>query len=795
MKYLFKKKSTQILFITSIILYLVFYIFVLTLNPLHPSHQTMMSGTYFLFLFQILVLFVVFKHKLLISTISIFMVLILFDIINNIIFLYEDSSFINPFLDIFYNGGYAVLLMITGVGIYLEIIKHERLEQITFASYGLNEAVFIEHIKKTNKLRLEFSNHIQEVHEIPIKTLVVKADDFINYLHPSIRQKYHSFEDFITQHQEDSELKVRIKFPTMKKHIILLLKGSFKLEHRFVCLGFDMTEQDSIEKRLYTETEKLNALAIESQKIIENTGVYISKMAPDGTIVFASESLANLYDLDKDTIVGKNALTLSERYGDFDHRWFADLIEKGSSEGTSIIRTSHKIYHISWKNDSLYDSQGNLEYLITVGSDITDLVVLNQRLEYQSVHDSLTNLLNYRGLIEQLENEKNINRAVSFFIDVRDLSFARDYYGNEIGDFILTKIADEIYELSRSYHAIVSRYYGDQFVMVCFNPTDEELERLLIKLKETMLKVYRVDHANVQIKKSIGYAIYKKHTEDIYQLITLSSLAMKASQMSVHNEIIEYHLEMSEKLNQNIDLAYRLHQAILDSKIQVYFQKIMDVKKEEVSYIEALARWCDEDLGFIRPDVFFNIANESNLIDYLEEYVVHQAIYKFAQLKDQNMFHQTKLTINLTPSSFLRDGFAYLIESYANEYKIETNDIVIEVSENTFVHNLDMCNEFIKAFKDKGFMIAIDDFGSQYSSLAILEKIDYDIIKIDGAFITNLSSEKNVAIIQMIQKIASLSHKLMIAESVETKEISDLLLSFDCQLHQGYYFHKPEKLI
>jgi EAL domain-containing protein (putative c-di-GMP-specific phosphodiesterase class I) len=224
-------------------------------------------------------------------------------------------------------------------------------------------------------------------------------------------------------------------------------------------------------------------------------------------------------------------------------------------------------------------------------------------------------------------------------------------------------------------------------------------------------------------------------------------------------------------------------------------QFIYDVSKQKNVYVESLARWKDDVLGFVSPYEFFNVARRSSLLEMLETNLVKKSFLYFAKLRQKEDYQSLKLSINLTPEMFLKKGFSNLLNEYAMSVGIPNNDIIVEVSENTFVHNLNICRQMIENYKDLGFLIAIDDFGSEYSSLAVLESVSYDIIKIDGSFINHLDSEKNNEIVKMISQIGKIGNKLVIAESVETLEISDRLMQNDIYLQQGYYFHKPQKLI
>ena len=224
-------------------------------------------------------------------------------------------------------------------------------------------------------------------------------------------------------------------------------------------------------------------------------------------------------------------------------------------------------------------------------------------------------------------------------------------------------------------------------------------------------------------------------------------------------------------------------------------QFIVNANDQKQVFVESLARWHDEVLGFVAPDEFFEVARKSNLIELLEKHLVKKSLTYFKALKEDQQYQNLKLTLNLTPEMFLKNGFAKMLDGFVKKRALNHKDIVIEVSENTFVHNLNVCNQMIQAYKAYGFMIAIDDFGSQYSSLAVLETLAYDIIKIDGSFINNLENQKNLEIVKMISQIGRLSNKIVIAERVETLEASKTLLDIDIIYQQGYYFHKPQKLI
>lgn len=543
-----------------------------------------------------------------------------------------------------------------------------------------------------------------------------------------------------------------------------------------------------------SKEEQLNTLAFESKKIIDNSQSLVVKIDMKGNIVFASSNYSKLFASKTLSAVGLNVFKLNEQFGFYNNSWFENAIMNHSSTDESKIVVNGEPRWISWNNDVLYGRDGKVEYIISVGHEVTELMKVNKKLEFKSMHDSLTNLLNYRGLSRKVKELKNVREIYCFFIAVQNFASIQNYYGIDVGDEVLKEFSKE-FSMYNSQGHLCARLAGSGFVVMIINPSEEEIAKVLFEMEKSILKDIQIDNMNIHIKRNIGYAVYPGDTTDIMQLVSLANLAMNDSANNHHNEISCYNTMMSKTLADNIKIASKLRGAITNSLIDIYFQKIINTNNSEVEYLEALARWNDDELGYVNPRTFLTVAQKSNLIDALDEYLIKKAIKKFAVIKTRSEYRNAKLSINLSPTSFLHNTFVSLVESCVHENNINPQDVCIEISENTFVNNLDLCKYFIKKYKEKGFLIAIDDFGKDYSSLSVLGSIEYDVIKIDGSFVSKIYSEKNQAIIEMIVKIANLNNNQIIAESVENKHQADILRQLNCFIQQGYYFHKPEKVV
>lgn len=525
----------------------------------------------------------------------------------------------------------------------------------------------------------------------------------------------------------------------------------------------------------------------------EHPQSYVLKVNSDGNIIFCTKNFQDLFDT-KEEIIGRNVLELNESIGHFDHTWFYEALKNRSWYAESRIVVNDEIKWISWCNDTILDENDNMEFILCTGFEVTRLMQTNEKLEQTIILDPLTNMLNYRGLVQKISEQKNVKSAICFFISIQNISLIQNYYGINVSEEVIKEISEQISLYSeRGY--LCGRITGSGNVLIVFNPTEKEIKSLIKELEASVLTDVKVNGIEIHIKKNIGYAVYPEQSDDIVKLISLSNLAMIDAAHNEHNEVTKYHHQMSKNLEDNISIAMKLREAINENKIDIYFQKIVNTQTNEVEFLEALARWEDKELGRISPSVFLKIARTSNLIDKLEEYLITHAMSKFATLKKQLEFKNTILSINLSPSSFLHERFTRYILDQVLFHKLKPQDVCIEISENTFIYNLDICNYFVRLYKEKGFLIAIDDFGKEYSSLSVLGSLVYDIIKIDGSFVMRIFSQKNQAIIEMIVKIANLYNHRIIAESVETEEQAQALQELNCFIQQGYYFHKPEKII
>ncbi|MFA5236157.1 MAG: bifunctional diguanylate cyclase/phosphodiesterase, partial [Bacilli bacterium] len=424
--------------------------------------------------------------------------------------------------------------------------------------------------------------------------------------------------------------------------------------------------------------------------------------------------------------------------------------------------------------------------IISIYQDIHQLKLLNEQLHHLATHDLLTGLYNQRGLLEQLDHLKGVKSALCFYISIGNYNELYDYYGVEFIESLLKQLSALLLPYIKDGHIAATTNSSDVIIML-INPKPQEISGFLAEAEKGLTLKQEIQGIRALVKHDIGYAILGEDCTDLHELITCASLAMSEAASSEHSVIMKYSPEMKNTLERNINMANKLSAAIAGGLIEIAFQNIVDSRDNSVLFMEALARWTDAELGYVPPDTMISYAKKSNLIDALDDYLLERTLKTYAELGAPN-----RLSINISSSAFLRPYFGVLIKEKAAQHNLSHDKIIIEISENTFIHNIDQTINTIKGYKTDGFSIAIDDFGSQYSSLGILDLFPYDFLKLDGVFANRLDSENIRQIISGLAIIAKRQNINLVTEKIETVEMAKTMQSLGCYIHQGYLYHRPE---
>ena len=255
--------------------------------------------------------------------------------------------------------------------------------------------------------------------------------------------------------------------------------------------------------------------------------------------------------------------------------------------------------------------------------------------------------------------------------------------------------------------------------------------------------------------------------------------------------VCEYTNDIALNEQRRADTIHSFKNAIKQKEFKIYFQPKICGRSQRIASAEALVRWQREKDIMWYPDMFLPILEETGEIQALDYYVYEET---FAWMYQRQKDHQkiVPISLNVSPVHFgnIR-SFTEKVTALLDKYKIDPHDVIFEITETTFIHNIDAVNEMIRFFHDRNIRISMDDFGSGYSSLNTLKDILFDEVKIDRRFLSDDLSEKGKIVLQEIFHLLKRTNKFIVCEGVETKEMVDFLVKEGCDELQGYYYYKP----
>ncbi len=402
-------------------------------------------------------------------------------------------------------------------------------------------------------------------------------------------------------------------------------------------------------------------------------------------------------------------------------------------------------------------------------------------------HDYLTGLPSMSYFFELAkagcdEIRRNGKMPVILFIDFSGMKAYNQRHGLDEGDRFLKDFAAKIIE--QFSHENCSRFTADHFCVFC----DEE------KAKEGARKLMESNIAtdvDGKMPLRVGMYIYEDESISISGACDRAKIACDSGKNKYETGLYLFEPKMMTSLEDKHYVVENIDTAIKEGWIKVFYQPIIRTVSGQVCHEEALARWIDPKKGFLSPDRFIPPLEEYNSIYKLDLYVVDSVLRRMADQKKRGLY-LVPVSVNLSRSDFYACDIVEEIRKRVDEAGISRDMLVIEITESTVADDVDYMIKEIARFKELGFSVWMDDFGSGYSSPAMLPKISFDILKIDMLFVRQLAEgEKAKIILTEIVKMAMSLGMNTVAEGVETAEQAQFLKDIGCTLLQGYYFCKP----
>ena len=441
--------------------------------------------------------------------------------------------------------------------------------------------------------------------------------------------------------------------------------------------------------------------------------------------------------------------------------------------------------------------------------DISERKAMELQLADAASRDRLTGLANRSLFMERLHGALERVRAgqqsclAVLFIDFDHFKMVNDAMGHATGDHMLREIAARLRrelgvtedELAETGHTLVARFGGDEFLVMLNDAGDDAgavqvADRLLAALAAT----YTVGEREVYASASIGIVTSSHYLESAETVVRNADVAMYEAKRSGRARAVVFDDTMRARLTRYVAISTHLRRAIGTPQLSLVYQPIFDLETGRMTSVEALSRWRHPELGQVSPEEFIPVAEESGLIAQLGQWVLDEACRQMAAWRDQAP-HSAPQTVSVNVSrAELALGERLLEKVHAALWDsgLPPQCLQLEVTERDVMIDPDATLSLMRALRDMGVRLAMDDFGTGTSSLGCLRDYPFDVIKIDQSFVDNVATnEDRLSVLEAAITVIQSLGKISVAEGVETPQQLAVLKSLGCERGQGYFFSVP----
>jgi diguanylate cyclase (GGDEF)-like protein/PAS domain S-box-containing protein len=423
--------------------------------------------------------------------------------------------------------------------------------------------------------------------------------------------------------------------------------------------------------------------------------------------------------------------------------------------------------------------------------DIRDRQNVEARIHYLAHHDALTGLANRVTLNERLA--ERLERAwledeqfAVLCLDLDRFKEVNDVFGHAAGDEVLVEATRRMRAVARP-DDIVARLGGDEFAMVCARSDPRQAGDLAERLIATMLQDFSIGDQKASIGVSVGIAMFPSHGATPEALLAHADVALYRAKAQGRGSYCFYNSHMDTLIRERRALANDLTQAQQRGELQLHFQPQARVATLDVTAFEVLVRWCHPEHGYVPPDRFIALAEENGMVNDLGLWVMREACATAAGWRNP-----LDIAVNISPLQFQQGDLPEQILTILVETGLPPSRLELEITETALIKDFDRALSMLRRLKALGLRIAMDDFGTGWSSLSTLQAFPFDRLKIDRTFIDKLGRYREADVI--VRAVLGLGRNLAIpvlAEGVETEAQWEFLYREGCDDLQGYLLSRP----
>lgn len=565
----------------------------------------------------------------------------------------------------------------------------------------------------------------------------------------------------------------------------------------FICLISEVTAQHEMLRRLQ-EAESLYRDLVESSRDL------IWSMDREGRWTFVNGAAKYIYGVEPAELLGCTVHEFTEP--DYLEREKAAYQALWEGKDWLDFESVHHdrdgtLRHLNFIARARKDEHGVVVAVNGIARDVTEKKVYEQKLAYQASHDALTGLFNRNYLRQELERmvarvARGNAGGVLMFVDLDQLKFINDSLGHGAGDRLLVETARLMKKHVREGD-LLARYGGDEFTVLLYNVDAEGARKVAENLRARFGEYKFLEGGNAySLTCSIGLAMIDEGVKSADECLSHAERACNNAKTLGRNQVV-FHAPSPEAEHaavQDVAWTERIKRLMEEERFQLVYQPIMAMATGSVYDYEVLLRMVEDEGRLINPGAFLPTAERLGLSQNLDRGVVAKAIQELAKLHRAG--HAVRFFINLTSPAMRDESLLKMVRDMLAATKMDASVLTFEVKETAAVADLVAAADFIRAVKDLGARVVLENFGLGFSSFTYLKHLPVDALKIDGSYVQGLAqSVVNQVVVRSINQVAHALGKVTIAPQVENKEAFMLLRDLGVDYAQGYFLGRPAQTI
>lgn len=530
--------------------------------------------------------------------------------------------------------------------------------------------------------------------------------------------------------------------------------------------------------------------------LLQSLNEAIFFVAPDGLIQEANNAAGELLGRVPESLTGvdmNSLLTANDRRS-------TSRQEVWRPQEAVVKRIDGGLVSVSFTKSAVLDETGQLLSHVYAVQNIDERKHAEKRIRYLARFDALTKMANrmqFQHLLQQaIARAKRDHRYLAIlYLDVDRFKDINDTFGHSAGDTSLEIFSQRIGDVLPP-ESVPGRLAGDEFCVLLKTSSQidavvEEVNAIGLKLLHSVGRPFRVQGEEIFMSTSIGAAIYPRDGENVVDLLRNADAALYQAKRAGGNCIEFYGHHVAKAGEERLMLKSKLRRAFERDELRLDYQPKYRLSDGRIAGVEALIRWDMPERGIVLPSDFIPIAEESNLILQLGEWVLDRVCADFRDWQ-RALPSPCRVSLNLSLRQLLQQRFLEGFRKTFRRHSVSPTCFELEITETTLMQDVDRTIKVLDALYGMGLHLAIDDFGTGYSSLSALQQFPISTLKIDRTFVRDIGiNSDNAAIVRTIIQMARNLSLDVVAEGVENESQLDFLRANGCDIVQGHLFGAP----